>query len=131
MSSTMLVRGRSGQSTDPEAVTLASGLGYLDQVIVDQHFAERGRIGRLLAAVALRPELLGVGIDENTAICVRGDRLIALGEGALTVIDAREASFDGAGPGRSRPLSAFGVRLHQLSHGDYLDLTSREPSREN
>ena len=74
MSATMLVSGAGEESHRiGDSLRLAPGLGFLPDVIVDQHFAERGRIGRLLGAVAQNPAMLGVGVDENTAIVVEGE----------------------------------------------------------
>src|SRR3546814_15945439 len=71
MSETMLVRGSSQESHRIGDLHMAPGLGLIRDVIIDQHFAERGRIGRLLGAVAQNPRVLGIGIDEDTAIIDR------------------------------------------------------------
>lgn len=70
MSETMLVRGASSESHRIGDLHMAAGLGLIHDVVIDQHFAERGRIGRLLGAVAQNPRVLGIGIDEDTAIVV-------------------------------------------------------------
>jgi len=79
MSETMLVKGTSRETHRIGDLRLGAGLGLIRDVIVDQHFAERGRFGRLLGAVAHNPRLLGMGIDENTAAVVEGDELSVIG----------------------------------------------------
>src|SRR5690606_1420446 len=73
MCGTMLVRGKSRDSQRPDRLRMAPGLGFIRGVIIDQHFAERGRMARLLGAVALNPREFGIGIDEDTAIIVKGE----------------------------------------------------------
>src|SRR3546814_16794716 len=66
---------------------MAPGLGFVRDAIIDQHFAERGCIGRLLGAVAQNPRVIGIGIDEDTAILLRDDALVVLGSGAVYIVD--------------------------------------------
>lgn len=127
MSETMLVRGPVEESARVGDARLAPGLGYLPRVIIDQHFAERGRIGRLLGATAANPRLLGLGIDENTAVCARGEELIVLGVGAVTVIDAAGVTRTNVAESSDDPLSMFDVSLHLLSASDRFDLVARRP----
>jgi cyanophycinase len=97
-------------------------------VVVDQHFAERGRIGRLLGAVAQSPRILGIGIDEDTAIQVKGEGFEVLGSGAVYVVDGRHVSQSNISEARDdSALSMFGVQMHVLSAGDTFDLASRTP----
>jgi cyanophycinase len=108
---------------------MAPGLGLLKGVVIDSHFAERGRLGRLLGAVAQNPQNLGLGIDENTAIVVENDqRFRVIGGGAVYVIDGLRIGYSSLSeddPGRS--MSIFGLKLHVLAHGDAFDLRSRKP----
>jgi cyanophycinase len=130
MSDTMLVSGEGDASHRVGSnLLMAPGLGYLKDVIIDQHFAERGRIGRLLGAVAQNPRLLGVGLDENTAIQVEQEkRFRVLGAGAAYVVDGREVTCTNiTEEERDRTLSIFNVRLHLLSQGDGFDLLTRKP----
>lgn len=134
MSGTMLVNGAGAESYRiGDSLQMAPGLGLLPGTIVDQHFAERGRIGRLLGAVAQNPATLGIGIDENTAILVEGtagaQAFRVLGAGAVTVADGSSVSYSNvADEARDRTLSLFDVRLHLLSQGDGFDLATRRPS---
>lgn len=131
LADTMLVSGE-GESSHRIAANLlmAPGLGYIRDVLIDQHFAERGRIGRLLGAVAQNPRLLGLGIDEDTAIVVDQERTLSvLGSGAVYVADAREVTYTNvAEEAPDRTLSIFDVRLHVLSQGDELSLVTRRPT---
>src|SRR3546814_3247243 len=87
MSETMLVKGSSRESHRIGDLHMAPGLGFVRDAIIDQHFAERGRIGRLLGAVAQNPRVIGIGIDEDTAILLRDDALEVLGSGAVYIVD--------------------------------------------
>jgi cyanophycinase len=91
MSEHMLSSADSHTSPIATDVRLTAGLGFLLNGVVDQHFSERGRLGRLLAVVAHNPKLVGVGIDENTALVVsRGKGIEVIGQGAVTLVDGRE-----------------------------------------
>jgi cyanophycinase len=131
MSETMLVGGSGEESHKVGAALLmAPGLGLMTNVIIDQHFAERGRIGRLLGAVAQNPRILGVGIDEDTAIIVKDGRFRVFGSGAVYVIDAISESYTNVSEEEpDRTMSIFDVRLHILAANDSFDLATRRPSR--
>ncbi len=108
---------------------LTPGLGLVAGIIIDQHFAERGRIGRLLGAVAQNPRLLGIGIDEDTAFVLNGHREgTVVGSGAVYVIDGREVTYSNLGEDEKQTMSAFGMKVHVLSSGDKFDLTNRIPT---
>jgi cyanophycinase len=131
MCETMLVEGEGAASQHIDAsLRMAPGFGFIPGVIIDQHFAERGRIGRLIAAVAQNPRILGIGIDEDTAIVCDPDHCFTvLGAGAVYVVDGREISYTNlADEERDRILSAFDVRLQLLSMGDEFDLATRRPA---
>ena len=100
-------------------VEIVSGLGFLPEAIVDQHFIRRERHNRLLSAVLERPSLLGVGIDESTALEVGPDgRWRVIGESAVLIYDARKARITG----RGLPLlGATGLRVHLLPAGSVYD----------
>lgn len=129
MSETMLVKGASAESYRIGDLHMAPGLGLIRDLIIDQHFAERGRYGRLLGAVAHNPRLLGVGIDENTAIVVHGRRFRVIGSGAAYVVDGEDTTHSNiAEAGSDSALSMFNVRMHVLSSGDRFDLDARKPT---
>ena len=127
-SETMLVRGSGAESHRIGDLHMAPGLGLIPDVIIDQHFAERGRIGRLLGAVAHNPRLLGIGIDEDSAIIVEDRRFRVIGAGAVTVVDAEKVSHSNIAEAKpDRVLSMHNVILHALSAGDQFDLEERLP----
>ena len=130
MSETMMVGGN-GEETHRlgEGLKLAPGLGFIRGIIVDQHFAERGRIGRLLGAVTQNPRIIGVGIDENTAVIVERDqKFTVLGEGGVTILDAGSSTYSNISDEEtSRALSVFDVKLHMLSQSDVFDCQTRAP----
>jgi cyanophycinase len=128
MSETMLISGSSTESHHIGDLSMAPGLGFIRDAIIDQHFAERGRIGRLLGAVAHNPRILGVGIDENTAIILEGQRFSVIGSGAVYVVDGTEVTQSNIAEGRAAStLSLHDVRLHVLASGDGFDLAVRAP----
>jgi cyanophycinase len=131
MSETMIVGGN-GDETHKigGALRLAPGLGLIRGIIVDQHFAQRGRIGRLLGAVSQNPRVLGIGIDENTAVIVERDKkFTVLGEGGVTILDAGASTYSNITDEETdRSLSVFDVKLHLLSQGDVYDCDTRRPS---
>ncbi len=128
MSETMLVKGRNGASFRIGDLHMAPGLGLIPNVIIDQHFAERGRIGRLLGAVAQNPRVLGIGIDEDTAIVVQDSRFRVIGCGAVYVVDGSSVTRSNIAEAKSEDaLSICDLRLHVLSSGDAFDLSTRRP----
>jgi cyanophycinase len=128
MSEVMLIRGTNAESHRIGDLHMAAGLRLLRDVIIDQHFAERGRIGRLLGAVALNPRILGIGIDEDTAIMVRGREFEVIGSGAVYIVDGSSVTRSNITEGEEkRTLSMSDVRLHLLSCGDRFDLITRRP----
>jgi cyanophycinase len=130
MSETMLSSGRGEDAYRPDAALfLAPGLGLAKNMIIDQHFSERGRIRRLLRAVAQNPRLLGVGIDEDTAIVVEGEENFeVVGSGSVYIIDGRSLTHtDLSETSSEHTMSVFGVSLHVLSHGDAFDLKLHLP----
>jgi cyanophycinase len=116
----MMLRGPGTSSPGSVQIELGAGLGLIRGVIIDQHFAERGRGGRLRAAVAARPDCVGIGIDEDTAVEFRGGSFVVHGSGAVTIIDARGGRVRPGG-GR-RPATLHDARLHILADGDAFSL---------
>lgn len=128
MAEVMLVRGQNNESYKVGELHLAPGLGLVPNVIIDQHFAERGRIGRLLGAIALNPRILGIGIDEDTAIVVKDSRFTVIGRGAVYVADGAGVTNSNIAEAEPKAvLSIFGVGLHVLSAGDGFDLKTHTP----
>jgi cyanophycinase len=131
MSETMLVGGgQNGSHRIGDALQLAPGFGFAKDMVIDQHFAERGRVSRLLAVVGQNPRIIGVGIDENTAIHVKPNKSFrVIGDGGVTVLDGRSVAYSNVAEARPRDtMSLFGVTIHLLSMGDEFDLRRREPS---
>ena len=127
--STMLITGSNQESLKIGDVQIGPGLGFLDWAIIDQHFAERGRIGRLLGAIAENPLTLGIGIDEDTAIVVEGSEgFYVLGDGAVTVVDGHSISYSNISEAMPRAtVSIYDVKIHVLSAGDGFRLSDRRP----
>ena len=132
MSETMIVSGNGSSSPRiGETLQLAPGFGFAKDVVIDQHFAERGRVGRLIGVIAQNPRILGLGIDENTAVEMEAFRRFrVLGEGSVTVIDGSDVSDTNvADDATGRAISVFGVRMHFLTQGDEFDFSTRIPTR--
>lgn len=127
---TMLVSGNGKSSPHvDDALRMAPGFGFIPGLIVDQHFAERGRIGRLIGAVAQNPRVIGIGVDENTAILCEGhENFTVIGEGGVYVVDARHVTRSNVvEDAADRTLSVFNMRLHLLNMGDRFELGERLP----
>jgi cyanophycinase len=124
MSGTMIVGG-DGPGVTAASVRTGPGLEFLPGVLIDQHFAQRGRLNRLLSAVAMYPHELGLGIDEDTAILTDGDWFEVLGTGAVTVVDAGAATDIRVPP--AGPIALAGARVHVLPTGHTFHLTGRMP----
>lgn len=129
MTETMIVSGKAEQSYRiGDLLQLAPGLGLLQGVIVDQHFAQRGRIGRLLGAIAQNPRMLGIGLDEDSAVLVQRGRFQVLGSNAVHVIDGSKVNFTNISEADPETaLCIYGVRLHVLNQSDTFDLKNRRP----
>jgi cyanophycinase len=119
--------GKEFSTIEADNVVTAEGLGFLRTAIIDQHFVARKRLNRLISVVAERPSLLGVGIDESTAIIVRPDQVFeVLGESSVLVLDgARTRARTGGG----RRLGFSGLILDSLLAGDRFDLAARKVVR--
>jgi len=125
MSGTMIVGG-DGPGVTTAAVQTEPGLEFLPGVLIDMHFAERGRLNRLLSAVALYPHELGLGIDEDTAILADGERFEVIGSGSVTVVDAGAAADIRVHA--NGPIALAGARIHVLPAGYTFELTGRHPA---
>ncbi|EES49101.1 cyanophycinase [Clostridium botulinum] len=133
MSDTMIVEGSDEQSPRKCTLKMAPGLGLIKDVIIDQHFAQRGRIGRLLTGIAENPEVLGIGIDENTAIIVNQEgKVEVIGEGAVYFIDGSEITYTNVSELYGEDiLSMYNVKLHILTNSKRFDLIKKLPFEED
>jgi len=122
-----MILGGNGAEVSAAAVRTGPGLGLVPKSLIDMHFGERGRLPRLLSAVALDPGNLGIGIDENTGILVEGTLFEVLGSGVVTVVDAEDATVVHAA-GDCDPITLFGVQLHLLPAGCLFDFATRTPA---
>jgi cyanophycinase len=127
MSSHMIAFGASGATPKHRMAQIAAGLGVLPGVIVDQHFQQRNRLGRLLSLIAQNPSLLGLGVDEDTAGVVGPDHIMeVIGRGSITVVDGAGSETDAWEIHGHRPLMISGVVLHSLPAGYRFDLRRRQ-----
>lgn len=132
MSDTMILEGQDEDPPKKSNVNMSPGFGFIKNVVIDQHFEQRGRIGRLLTVVAQNPETLGIGIDENTAIIANyKDEIQVIGEGAVYFIDGSDIFYtDISNQNEHSVLSIYGIKLHVLKNGDKFSLTSKVPIKE-
>ena len=129
MSTSMIVRGESTSHPHKNSVRLSPGLGFLKNIIIDQHFTERGRISRLITAVSFNPYNLGIGIDENTAIILNSEGIMEVyGQGSVTIVDGSQITYNEiAEVGDNQEFSVCGVQLHVLRDGLIYDFMNRHP----
>lgn len=132
MSDTMIVKGEDEESPRKCTLKMSPGLGLVENVIIDQHFAQRGRIGRLLSGIAQNPEVLGIGIDEDTAIMVSDEGIAeVIGTGAVYFVDGTSIEYSNVSEQHSDEiLSMFNVKLHVLKEGNKFDLLNKLPFEE-
>lgn len=116
MSEVMIVEGEDQEAPTRCTIKLAPGMGLIKGVIIDQHFNQRGRIGRLFAGVAQNPNILGIGIDEDTAIVVdANEKFSVIGNGVVTVVDGRDIEYTNITEQYpNEPLALNNVRVHIL-----------------
>ena len=128
MSEHMIAYGSEGTTPRADMVALAPGFGLTHDFIVDQHFHERNRLGRLLTALAFNPRPLGLGLDEDTAAFISGDgRLEVVGTGGLTIVDPSQMNFSSMdSASRHDPLSITNIVLHVLTDGHSFDINTRK-----
>lgn len=124
----MIAGGAGGATPRAEMTTLAPGLGLTNRFIIDQHFRERDRLGRLLAALAYNPFAVGVGLDEDTAALIApDDTLQVLGSGGITMVDPSGLEYSSMDSvARDEPVSLIGIRLHILTRGGRFDIQHRK-----
>ena len=127
LSEHMIALGESGATPRRRLVHMAKGLGLTPDLIIDQHFRRRDRLGRLLTALSYNPSPLGLGIDEDTAAIISGGgELSVLGAGAVMVVDASGMRFtDSHAVHRGQPVAMMGLKLDFLTTGCRYDLRNR------
>ncbi len=123
----MIAGGGSGESPNRSLVDMATGLGIIPEIVVDQHFHNRNRMARLMSAVAAHPERLGIGIDEDTCALFERDGLLqVMGKGTVTIVDPGEMTYTNYDKvGATDPVSLHNLRVHILSYGDCYHLHKR------
>ncbi len=127
LSEHMIATGDEGSTPHAGSVTLSPGLGLTNRVVIDQHFRQRDRLGRLLTAMAYNPFAIGLGLDEDTAAFIAPDNTFEVaGTGAITVVDPSEVEFSSMDQvEKDDPVCLIGVRLHVLVRGATFDLEAR------
>ncbi len=123
----MIAFGDEGSTPVAGSVRLAPGLGLTNRFIIDQHFRQRDRLGRLLTALAFNPFAIGLGLDEDTAAFIAPDNTVHVqGSGGITVVDAAEVQFSSMDSiDEGRPVCLLGVKLHILTQGATFNLHTR------
>jgi cyanophycinase len=128
MSNSMIIRGRSNCTPRFGGMEIGPGMDFLPDAMIDTHFSQRGRFGRLLTAIAHYPQDIGFGIDENTALVMSDGKLEVIGENTVTVIDAGDITYTNLPDiERDQALTLHGVLIHVLSTGHKFDLEKRAP----
>lgn len=127
MGEDMIAGGSSGETPNQALVDLTNGLGFVPELLVDQHFHNRNRMARLLSAIAAHPNRLGIGIDEDTCVALGDDGTFqVLGKGTITVVDPGNLTYtnhpDSVG---TQPLSLHNLKVHVLSQGNRYDYKNR------
>jgi len=126
MSEHMIAFGDEGASPRTHMVALTPGLGLSTELIIDQHFRRRDRLGRLLTAINYNPSSIGLGLDENTSAFVAPDDTFeVVGTGSATIVDASHLEYSSMGREKGDPISMVGIRLHILLNGARFDLLTR------
>ena len=124
----MIAFGDEGSSPIAGSVRLAPGLGLTNRFIIDQHFRQRDRLGRLLTALAYNPFAIGLGLDEDTAAFIAPDNTVHVqGSGGITVVDAAQVQFPSMDSiAEGKPVCLLGVKLHILTQGATFNLHTRQ-----
>ena len=122
----MIVEGDGETNPRLDTVVLEPGMGFLPQVAIDQHFSQRGRLGRFVSALIQQPAVLGFGIDEDTAIAVNGDEIEVIGKGAVTIVDVANINTNLRKSLHDEALAICGAKLHILPDGYRFNLKKRD-----
>lgn len=133
MSEHMIAFGGEGLLPRAGLVTMAPGLGLTNRVVVDHHFAERARLGRLMTALGLNPFAVGLGLDEDTAAFIGPDDVLeVVGSGSVTVVDPSDIEFSNLyARSEGEPICLVNARIHFLVDGWSFDLNTREASHQH
>ncbi len=128
ISTHMIAFGEDGPTPRFGMVTLSPGLGLTGRVVVDQHFRQRNRLGRLLAAISYNPAMIGLGIDEDTAAFIAPDETVTVcGSGGITIVDPADVDYSSMDiANRKEPVSVIGLKLHVLISGGTFNLVTRQ-----
>ncbi len=128
LSEHMIAFGKEGSSPTAGSVRLAPGLGLTNRFVIDQHFRQRDRLGRLVAALAYNPFAIGIGLDEDTAAFIGPDDTLEVeGSGSVTIVDASELTFSSMDrAGEDDPVCLLGLRVHILVAGATFNLHTRQ-----
>jgi cyanophycinase len=128
MSNTMIYEGSADKAHLKGEVKITTGLGFLQDVVIDSHFDKRGRFNRLAQAVAAQPGALGIGLGEDTGVIVRnGTELQVIGSGSVVIIDGKFIEYNNIADIRfGQPISIENIVVHMLSKGDKFDIKSRQ-----
>jgi cyanophycinase len=130
LSEHMIAFGDEGSSVISGSVRLAPGLGLTNRFIIDQHFRQRDRLGRLMTALAYNPFAVGIGLDEDTAAFIGPDETVEVsGSGGVTIVDASEVTYSSVADSvEGQPVCVLGLRLHFLVAGATFNLHTRQAS---
>jgi cyanophycinase len=130
MAEHMIAYGDEGSTPRSDMVALVPGLGLSMNVIIDQHFRQRDRLGRLLTALAYNPRPIGIGLDEDTAAVIGPDDTFeVVGSGAITIVDPSEMDYSSMDSARRHePVCLINIRLHVLIEGGTYNITTRAAS---
>ena len=127
LSEHMIAFGDEGSSVISGSVRLAPGLGLTNRFVIDQHFRQRDRLGRLITALAYNPFAVGIGLDEDTAVFIGPDETLEVeGSGGVTIVDAKEVTFSSMDNiSEGQPLCMLGLKVHVLVAGATFNLHTR------
>lgn len=127
MSNTMITAGNSKEALIKGNLDLTTGLDFINDVSIDTHFTQRGRIGRLLETVTCNPGILGVGLGEDTCVIIKKDKMETFGSGVVTVVDGTKISYTNVSDIKDgMPISVQGITVNILVAGSIFDLKKRE-----
>lgn len=127
MSNIMIVKGKSSEALLKGSLELTDGLGLIDTVILDTHFVQRGRIGRLIKSVTFNPEVLGLGLGEDTSVIIKDGIMEVCGSGLVIIVDGTEIEFtDVAEIHDGKPITVEGLKLNVLANGKKFDISKRK-----